>query len=130
MGSEKLTCVSVESSVSSGESVSCFSSSGHSCSSVIGGDCDHAPSEVKKPFAQKHECNVKPTTNLPGQTRDQPCCKVRPTNSSVLLLFIKIQHCTLNKLFAIFQLGWDLEYCAYLYFHSHFFLYRFKGQAS
>ncbi|XP_042613505.1 uncharacterized protein LOC109093786 [Cyprinus carpio] len=70
----------VESSVSSGESVSCFSSSGHSCSSVIGGDCDHAPSEVKKPFAQKHECNVKPTTNLPGQTRDQPCCKVQGTS--------------------------------------------------
>uniref|UniRef100_A0A671PW10 Uncharacterized LOC107690824 n=1 Tax=Sinocyclocheilus anshuiensis TaxID=1608454 RepID=A0A671PW10_9TELE len=84
----------VESSVSSGESVSCFSSSGHSCSSVIGGDCDHAPSEVKKPCAQKQECNFKPA-NLPSQTRDQPCCKVRPTNSSVLLLFVKCQHCTL-----------------------------------
>ncbi|XP_026070308.1 uncharacterized protein LOC113050984 isoform X1 [Carassius auratus] len=66
----------VESSVSSGESVSCFSSSGHSCSSVIGGDCDHAPSEVTKPFAPKTESNVKPT-NLPG---DQPCCKVQGTS--------------------------------------------------
>ncbi|XP_016344730.1 quattro [Sinocyclocheilus anshuiensis] len=69
----------VESSVSSGESVSCFSSSGHSCSSVIGGDCDHAPSEVKKPCAQKQECNFKPA-NLPSQTRDQPCCKVQETS--------------------------------------------------
>ncbi|KAI2663200.1 Pleckstrin homology domain-containing family G member 4B [Labeo rohita] len=74
----------VESSVSSGESVSCFSSSGQSCSSVIGGDCDHGPSEMpviglKKPFAHKHESNVKPT-NPPGQTKDHSCTTVQGTS--------------------------------------------------
>ncbi|XP_051985785.1 quattro isoform X2 [Xyrauchen texanus] len=39
--------VLVESSESSGGSVSCFSNSGHSCQSVIGGDAEHAPSEVQ-----------------------------------------------------------------------------------
>lgn len=71
-----MCCISVESSESSGESVSCFSSSGHSCPSVIGGDCEHTPSQVPIIGLKKQECNVK-TTNLPGQTRDQPCSEVR-----------------------------------------------------
>ncbi|XP_016424422.1 uncharacterized protein KIAA1755-like [Sinocyclocheilus rhinocerous] len=74
----------VESSVSSGESVSCFSSSGHSCSSVIGGDYEHTQSEapvigVKKACAHTHECSVKPT-NPPGQTRDHMCTTVQGTS--------------------------------------------------
>ncbi|XP_067230307.1 quattro isoform X6 [Chanodichthys erythropterus] len=69
----------VESSESSGESVSCFSSSGHSCPSVIGGDCEHTISQVPTIGLKKQECNVK-TTNLPGQTRDQPCSEVEGTS--------------------------------------------------
>ncbi|XP_059353733.1 quattro isoform X1 [Carassius carassius] len=74
----------VESSVSSGESVSCFSSSGHSCSSVIGGDCDHAQSEapvvgVKKACAHNHECSLKPT-NPAGQPTDHSCTTVQGTS--------------------------------------------------
>ncbi|XP_067314951.1 quattro isoform X2 [Pseudorasbora parva] len=68
----------VASSESSGESVSCFSSSGHSCPSVIGGDCEHAPSQGPVIGPKKQECNIKPT-NLPGQTTDQPCSKVQET---------------------------------------------------
>ncbi|XP_055069295.2 quattro isoform X1 [Misgurnus anguillicaudatus] len=76
--------VLVDSSESSSESVSCFSSSGHSCQSVIGGDGEHTLSEVsvidtKKLRAQKQETNGKPT-NPPGQTRNQPCSKVQGTN--------------------------------------------------
>lgn len=122
-----MCCVSVESSVSSGESVSCFSSSGHSCSSVIGGDCDHAQSEapvigVKKVCAHNHECSMKPT-NPPGQTRDHSCTTVRHTDLSVLIVLMEFLHCALPFLrhlsyfIAIFQLCWDLEYSAYLYFH-------------
>uniref|UniRef100_A0A673NBV8 Quattro n=1 Tax=Sinocyclocheilus rhinocerous TaxID=307959 RepID=A0A673NBV8_9TELE len=89
----------VESSVSSGESVSCFSSSGHSCSSVIGGDYEHTQSEapvigVKKACAHTHECSVKPT-NPPGQTRDHMCTTVRHTDLSVLIVFMKFLHCAL-----------------------------------
>ncbi|XDV36498.1 hypothetical protein PO909_006262, partial [Leuciscus waleckii] len=68
----------VESSESSGESVSCFSSSGHSCPSVIGGDCEHAPSQVPVIGPKKQECNVEPT-NQPVQTRDQPCANAQGT---------------------------------------------------
>uniref|UniRef100_A0A8C1BAD9 Quattro n=1 Tax=Cyprinus carpio carpio TaxID=630221 RepID=A0A8C1BAD9_CYPCA len=104
----------VESSVSSGESVSCFSSSGHSCSSVIGGDCDHAQSEapvigVKKVCAHNHECSMKPT-NPPGQTRDHSCTTVRHTDLSVLIVLMEFLHCALPFLrhlsyfIAIFQL--------------------------
>ncbi|XP_068077749.1 quattro isoform X1 [Danio rerio] len=60
----------VASSESSGESVSCFSTSAHSCSSVIGGDCEHTPSELGKQHKQDH---LK-TTN---QTRDQSGSKVQ-----------------------------------------------------
>ncbi len=89
-----MCCVSVESSVSSGESVSCFSSSGHSCSSVIGGDCEHTQSEtpvigVKKACVLNHECSVN-TTNTPGQTRDHSRTAVRHTDVSVLIVFMKI----------------------------------------
>ncbi|XP_051562315.1 quattro isoform X2 [Myxocyprinus asiaticus] len=73
--------VLVESSESSGESVSCFSNSGHSCQSVIGGDAEHAPSEVpvivvKKLCPHKQESKVKPT-NPTNQTIKQPCSKVQ-----------------------------------------------------
>lgn len=76
--------VLVDSSESSSESVSCFSSSGHSCQSVIGGDGEHTLSEVsvidtKKLRAQKQETNGKPT-NPSSQTRNQPCSKVQGTN--------------------------------------------------
>ncbi|XP_043098511.1 quattro isoform X2 [Puntigrus tetrazona] len=72
----------VESSVSSGESVSCFSSSGHSCSSVIGGDCESTRSEApviggKKACAQSHESSVKPTTSPPGRSGDHSCNTVQ-----------------------------------------------------
>uniref|UniRef100_A0A8C2GPV2 Quattro n=1 Tax=Cyprinus carpio TaxID=7962 RepID=A0A8C2GPV2_CYPCA len=104
----------VESSVSSGESVSCFSSSGHSCSSVIGGDCDHAQSEapvigVKKACAHNHGCSMKPT-NPPGQTRDHSCTTVRHSDLSVLILLMEFLHCALpfprhlSYFIAIFQL--------------------------
>ncbi|XP_051568114.1 uncharacterized protein LOC127449052 [Myxocyprinus asiaticus] len=73
--------VLVESSESSGESVSCFSSSGHSCQSVIGGGAEHVPSEVPvtvvtKLCAHKQESKVKPT-NPTNQARNQPRSKVQ-----------------------------------------------------
>lgn len=72
--------VLVDSSESSGESVSCFSSSGHSSQSVIGGCGEHGPSEmpvtgVKKLCAHKQENNRKPT-NPPIQ----PCSNVQGRN--------------------------------------------------
>ncbi|XP_056315318.1 quattro isoform X2 [Danio aesculapii] len=60
----------VASSESSGESVSCFSTSAHSCSSVIGGDCEHSLSELRRQHKQDH---LK-TTN---QTRGQTCANVQ-----------------------------------------------------
>ncbi|KAA0713277.1 Pleckstrin -like proteiny domain-containing family G member 4B [Triplophysa tibetana] len=72
--------VLVDSSESSGESVSCFSSSGHSSQSVIGGCGEHRPSEVpvigvKKLSAHKQESNRKPA-NPPIQ----PSSKVQGRN--------------------------------------------------
>ena len=84
-----LACDTVDSSESSGESVSGFSSSGHSCLSVIGGEVEESPSEgaVRCAKALGAQRGLRERTDEPAlaptpasRTRDQPLSKVWPGN--------------------------------------------------
>ncbi|XP_056606963.1 quattro [Triplophysa dalaica] len=72
--------VLVDSSESSGESVSCFSSSGHSSHSVIGGCGEHGPSEVPVIGVKKLSAHKKESNRKPANPPIQPSSKVQGRN--------------------------------------------------
>lgn len=84
-GSTLFACGAVDSSESSGESVSGFSSSGHSCLSVIGGEVEESPSEgpgrcaktsTTQGGAEETTDEPTPITSPASRTRDQSDNKV------------------------------------------------------